>query len=229
MRRSESAARLIISDKPTFMAEFGAARRAAGAEKHCGDSAESFTDERGAAHLLLSDGMGSGNAAALDSAMTVGLLARMLRAGFRFGAALRLVNSALLVKSGEESIATADAVTIDLFSGRAEFYKAGAAPSFVLKGDHVTKVEAMSLPAGILGGVSFEKSELCLGAGDIVLLVSDGVTASGEDWVASELRAVAGSPAKAIAERIAATAADRRTDGHEDDITVLAVRISDGV
>ena len=43
--------------------------------------------------------MGRGSRAALDGAMGAGLLSRLLSAGFGFDAALKVVNSALLVKS----------------------------------------------------------------------------------------------------------------------------------
>lgn len=65
-------------------------------------------------------------------------------------AALKIVNSALLLKSGEETLATADVAAVDLFTGRAEFYKAGAAPTFLVKNGRAGYVQSDSLPAGIL-------------------------------------------------------------------------------
>ena len=41
---------------------------------------------------------------------------------------------------------------VDLYTGKTEFLKAGAAPSFVLRSGTVGKVESMSMPAGILRG-----------------------------------------------------------------------------
>ena len=60
--------------------------------------------------MILSDGMGTGPRAALDSAMASGLMARLVKAGFGFQSALRLVNSSLLLKSRDESLATLDIV-----------------------------------------------------------------------------------------------------------------------
>lgn len=62
-------------------------------EKLCGDTFESFYDGRGNYVVILSDGMGTGPRAALDSAMASGLMARLVKAGFGFQSALRLVNS----------------------------------------------------------------------------------------------------------------------------------------
>ncbi len=225
-RDTENTRRLVFCEKPLIEAEFGEASINADGEKFCGDSSEHFIDQYSCAHMILSDGMGSGEHAALDSMMTAGLVARMVRAGFRFGSAIKLVNSALLLKSEDESLATVDALSVNLYTGRADFYKAGAAPSYILKKGHASKLEAISLPAGILGGVEYEQNCVVLGAGDIAVLVTDGVTASGEEWIQSELRCLAEKPAKEIADSLAETAFKRRADGHSDDITVMVMKLN---
>ncbi len=224
-RDTENARRLYFCENPLMTPQFAEFSINAAGEKFCGDSAEHFIDRYGCAHMILSDGMGSGEHAALDAMMTSGLVARMIRAGFRFGPAIKLVNSALLLKSEDESLATADAFSINLYSGAANFYKAGAESSFVLKKGCASKVESISFPVGILGGAEYEQSSMHLGAGDIVVLVTDGVTASGSDWIPSELKSLAEKSAEEIAESIAKTAHARRTDGHSDDITVMVMKL----
>lgn len=225
-RDTENARRLYFCENPLMEAQFGEASINAAGEKFCGDSAEHFVDRYGCAHMILSDGMGSGEHAALDSMMTSGLIARMIRAGFRFGPAIKLVNSALLLKSEDESLATADAFSINLYSGAANFYKAGAETSFVLKKGFASKVESVSYPVGILGGAEYEQSSMRLEPGDIVVLVTDGVTFAGSEWVPSELKSLAEKSAGEIAEGIAKTAYARRTDGHSDDITVVVMKLA---
>ena len=227
-RDTENARRLVFCEKPLVEAKFGCVSINAEGEKFCGDCAEYFTDQYGCAHMILSDGMGSGEHAALDSMMTAGLVARMVRAGFRFGPAIKLVNSALLLKSEDESLATVDAFSMNLYTGAAVFYKAGAETSFVLKKGHVSKVESISLPAGILGGAEYEQNSMRLWEGDIVVLVTDGTTATGSEWIPSELKSLAEKSPEEIAEGIAKTAFDRRNDGHSDDITVLVMKIVSG-
>lgn len=224
-RDSENARRLIFCEKPFLRVEFGEANSNADGETFCGDNAETFVDGYSCAHMILSDGMGSGEEAALDSTVACGLTARMVRGGFRFGSAIRLVNSALLLKSEEESLATLDVVSLNLYSGQAIFYKAGAAPSYVFRKGQTAKVETISLPAGILSGGDYEETVMSLSGGDVVALVTDGVTASGEDWVLSELRHLAEKPAGEIAASLVDTAKERRCDGHSDDITVLIMKI----
>lgn len=227
-RDTENARRLVFCEKPLLKPEFAVVSINAEGEKFCGDCAEHFVDQYGCAHLILSDGMGSGEHAALDSMMTAGLVARMVRAGFRFGPAIKLVNSALLLKSEEESLATVDAFSINLYTGLANFYKAGAETSFVLKNGKVSKVESVSFPAGILGGAEFEQNSMRLGEGDMALLITDGVTATGDEWIPSELRSLAEKSAEEIAAGIAETAFKRRNDGHSDDITVAVIKIISG-
>ncbi len=225
VRDTENARRLFFCEKPLMEAEFGVVSINAAGEKFCGDCAEHFTDQYGCAHLVLSDGMGSGEHAALDSMMTSGLVARLVRAGFRFGSAIKLVNSALLLKSEDESLATVDAFSVNLYTGCANFYKAGAESSFVLKNGRTSKVESCSLPAGILSGAEYEQSSMNLSIGDIAVLITDGVTFGGGEWIPSELRSLAEKPAEEIAKGIAQTANKRRTDGHSDDITVAVIKL----
>lgn len=224
-RDTENAVRLYFCEKPLIEAQFGESSINAAGEKFCGDSGEHFIGRGNCANMILSDGMGSGEHAALDAMMTSGLVARMIRAGFRFGPAIKLVNSALLLKSEDESLATVDAFSINLYTGAANFYKSGAETSFVLKNGMVSKVENCSLPVGILGGAEFEQSCMHLGAGDTVILVTDGVTATGSDWIPSELKSLAEKSPEEIARGIAETAHKRRNDGHSDDITVMVMKL----
>lgn len=225
-RDTENARRLLFCEKPLMMPDFAKISINAKGEKFCGDSAEFFTDAFGCAHMILSDGMGSGEHAALDSMMASGLVARMIRAGFRFGPAIKLVNSALLLKSEDESLATVDAFSINLYTGAGSFYKAGAEISYVLKNGRPSKIESVSLPAGILGGAEYEQSGICLGPGDMAVLMTDGVTASGSEWIPSEIKSLAEKSAEEIAEGIAKTAFERRRDGHSDDITVVVMKLT---
>ena len=219
---------LLFSEKAEFSVELGAYQLPSGKNRLCGDAYDFIRNKGGQAHFILSDGMGSGGAAAVDSAMACGLLIKLVSVGVGYDAALKMVNSALLVKSGDESLATVDACAIDLFTGRASFYKAGAAPTFIVKAGKAGCLESTSLPAGILHGVSFEKSSVTLHEGDIIVMVSDGVTNTGSDWIKSELGGLRSADMQRLCEKLATTAKMRRHDGHDDDITVLAAALRRG-
>lgn len=195
----------------------------------CGDAYECFSDGRGRAIMVISDGMGSGGRAAVDGAMAVGLLSRLVKAGFGFDCSLKVINSALLVKSGDESLATLDIACLDLFTGRCDFHKAGAPVSFVRRGGRAAVIEQSSLPAGIIREVKFSSANLKLTAGDVVLMVSDGAILEDTEWIKKELEAYQNDSAHDLAKRIAAEAKNRRKDAHEDDITVVAAFVEAGI
>ncbi len=135
------------------------------------------------------------------------------------------MNSALAVKSGEESLATVDTARIDLYTGRMELYKAGAAPTVVVRDGRALEIDSSSLPAGILSGVSFQRSDVALGLGDMVLLLSDGATTQGSGWIARMAEEEQPKDLNEFCKKIATTARLRRSDGREDDITVLCCRL----
>ena len=224
-----SATVMTFTEKAAYTVKWGATQYGNAGSRLCGDS-YSYVDSRsGRVNVILSDGMGSGGAAAVDSTMTAELLKRLIEAGVSMDAALKLVNSALLVKSGEESLATIDITGLDLYTGRAEFFKAGAAPTFLRKSGKAGYVESSSLPVGILGGVSFEKNAVTLRDGDLIVMVSDGAVAGGYDWIQSDLEHYTGDDPKQLSEQLAEEARRRRTDGHEDDLTVIVMMLERGI
>lgn len=203
----------------------GAAQHSCRGERLCGDSYDIFTTDS-SSYMLISDGMGSGGRAAVDSAMTCALLSRLLRAGFTCENALRIVNSALLVKSDDESLSTADCFSLDLFSGKASFVKAGSARSFIKHENRIVEIEPHSLPLGILRGADTSMETVSLDAGDVVVMVSDGADDGDCEWLTEELMQFEGEPS-ALAKNLLSLACARRSGGHDDDITVLAAIVSD--
>lgn len=218
--------RIQMSEMPTYRIVTGCAQHACGNAQLCGDSWESFSDGNGRQIAIISDGMGTGGRAAVDGAMASGIMSRMIKAGIGFDAALKIVNSALLVKSGDESLSTIDLAAVDLFSGSAEFMKAGAPISILRRNGKTVKVDAPSLPIGILNDTKFAKSSDVLDDGDLLVLLSDGALAAGDEWVCSTVEKWDGQVPQELAEEIVAQAISRRSDGHDDDITVLAMKVT---
>ena len=169
--------------------------------------------------------MGTGGRAAVDGAMASGLMARLLKAGFGYDCSLKIINSAMLFKSSDESLATMDIASIDLFTGNTELYKAGAAPTLVRRNGKSGRAESTSLPIGILKDVSFDRAGIRLRANDILLMVSDGVTFDGTEWIRQELENWHDGGAQDLAEHICDCARRRQTAGKPDDITVIAAII----
>lgn len=218
--------RIQLSERPFYRVKLAAAQHVYHSGSLCGDHCTYFNDGMGRMVTILSDGMGSGGRAAVDGAMAAGILARLSKAGISFDCALRIVNSALMVKSGEESLATLDVVRIDLFSGKAEFCKAGGAISYILRKGKLHRIDLPSLPAGILTEISFAKETYQLQEGDKLLMVSDGALAAGDAWLEGELLTWENQGEEEFAQKVVEMARDLRKDGHDDDITALAATIS---
>ncbi len=212
---------LVINEHAALTVDCGAEQIIAGNSNMCGDCYKYFNDGRGHFIMVLSDGMGTGGRAAVDGAMACGLMSRLIKAGFGYDCSLRLLNSSMLFKSTDESLATVDVASIDLFTGKVELFKAGAAPTVIRRQGRTGKAQSSSLPAGILRDISFDKAFVKCAAGDIIVLMSDGASGDGLEWIRDELECWKDGSAQKLAERICEGAKRRRTDNHEDDITVL--------
>lgn len=217
--------RLCFCEETVFTAEIGSAR-VNGREDTSGDFGTVFRDGFGNVSVLLSDGMGSGARAAVESCMTVSLMTRILRAGLGAEAAVELINLLLLTKSAEECFSTVDLFTVNLFSGKAEIIKLGAAQTFIKTGGTVKTIESRSTPVGIVGSVEISRYSARLSDGDEAVLITDGICESVFPRV-RELMMSIGITAQDCAERIIASAEKEKGDNlyMQDDKTVYVVKI----
>jgi len=213
---------ITLSERAMYKVDFGVKQLSASDNNMCGDAYNCFLDGRGHFIIILSDGMGTGGRAAVDGTMASGLMMRLLKAGFGYDCALKILNSSMLFKSTDESLATLDIVSIDLFTGMAELYKAGAAPSLLRRSGRTGKAESSSLPAGILRDIGFDYAQVKIKTGDIILLMSDGALSGGIDWIRSELENWQDGKAEDLAELICESARRRNAEKRSDDITVIA-------
>lgn len=215
---------LSFIEKPNYKMSIGFAQHSAEG-RLCGDTIKTINDSKGHMVLIISDGMGKGSRAALDGAMGAGLLSKLLCAGFGFDSSLKVVNSALLVKSNEESLATLDCASIDLFTGRCEIYKAGAPRSYVLKEDKLTKCELSSMPAGILRGIEFAKRTTMLNLDDEIYMMSDGITDLGEEWLESIIMELDDLSPNEKAQVILDEAIAMCDERHMDDMSIIVAKL----
>ena len=214
-----------MSQRPVYSVTRGFAQHAANGAALCGDCSESFIDGSGRYFAVLSDGMGTGGRAAVDGTMTANMAQSLLKAGIGFDSTLRMINSAMLAKGGEESLATLDIACIDLFTGKTRLRKAGAAGSVLRKRRRAEYLEAKSVPVGILPEIRFAQSEKQMDSGDILVLVSDGVTAAGTEWLCDLIENFGSDDVQALAEQIVDRAVRDRTDGREDDVSAVVLRV----
>lgn len=223
IRQNKDSKDLLFIRKELYKIRLGSASASCGNQKLCGDYFECFqTDSK--AYIILSDGMGTGGRAAIDSAMTVELFSRLIRAGVSTDTALSITNTALSVKSEDESLSTLDVAEIDLFDGSGVLLKAGAAPSFYRCSGRVRAAEIPSTPLGILNKVKFSRYALKLQGGDVLIMASDGILGSGSRWITDEIKGYSGtSTASDFAELLLNTARLRCGEKYDDMTVICAV------
>jgi stage II sporulation protein E len=210
-------------ERAAFTAEIGVHQISKGKEKYCGDCFDSFTNAKGQMFVILSDGMGSGSRARVDSAFACGMMAKLLRADVRVECAAEVVNNALCVKSEDESFATLDICVIDLFTGRVEVYKAGGAPTYIKCGRKMTKLEGGGIPAGVRQAPIIGKQSFTAGESDMILMVSDGAELN-EQWLGRQI-AREQTDMNALAQSLSSAARYAAEKGREDDVSVIAIKI----
>ena len=169
--------------------------------------------------------MGTGGRAAVDASMAVSIMSKLLKVGFGYDCALSVANSALMVKSQDESLATVDVVSLDLFSGNAEFMKAGAPITFVRQSGKINRIEPTSLPAGILSDIKLTHDNLVLNDGDIIVMLSDGAVSISDKWIGAMMRDFDGDEIQTLVNDIIDEATIGSKLGRDDDITVIGVRV----
>lgn len=219
---------LTFTQKPQYDIVWGFKQIAKGDNRLCGDQIEALDDTNGNTVIILSDGMGTGKRAAIDATMTCSLMHKLLGSGFTFESALRLVNSALLIKSRDESLSTVDIVSINTYSGMCDFYKAGATVSYIRHKDETTIVRQSSLPVGILRDIDFARSSAELKNGDIVLMLSDGAVGEDDSWIEDELLSWSTDNMQELSCHIADMARLKALPSVSDDITAIAMKVKKG-
>ncbi len=222
-----SEACFILRRKATFDAAFGIAQRSKQTSAYCGDTHSILKIDERRFLVALSDGMGSGERAREVSDRTLNLLESFYKCKMPSDIILSTVNK-LLSFTADETFSCLDLACVDLDSGVADIVKIGSPVGFVLSEDKLNVLEGQSLPMGVLESVTpvTMRTQLC--ENDFLIFMSDGVTqafgSSAELYgYLSELRPI--NP-QALAEDILSVALDKYKGCTEDDMTVLAVKLS---
>jgi stage II sporulation protein E len=174
--------------------------------------------------MALSDGMGTGPSAAVESNSAITLLERYLEAGFDRSTALKAINSVMALKSPDETFATVDLAIADLYTGEAEFIKIGAASTYIKRVDGaIESISSTTLPIGILNSVDIESNIVQLHHGDMIIMITDGIQEAGtnSDWITSALEEIDSRNPQIVAEELLEKAKERNEGWIRDDMTVL--------
>lgn len=204
----------------------GAVRAAKTAGEPSGDNYSILTPGLGETAIVLSDGMGSGHAAYVESAAVIELMERFLRAGFRGEGVVSLINSVLLMGNEAKSYSTLDMCLINLYNGNLTVAKSGASLTFIKHEDWVETISASGLPLGMLPDVKPEVTEKKLFHGDSVIVLSDGVldglpVDEKESLLQDMIKELPELPPKDMAGAVLMAALRKRYYEPMDDMTVI--------
>lgn len=215
------------SSESIFTAESAYATAAGEGGEISGDSVSCFETADGRFFAIVSDGMGRGSVAHDTSGFCISCLSRLLSAGCGKNTALEILNSLIRQRTGECS-ATVDLFEFDLVTGSASFWKSGAAPSFVKRGDSLFRIKSRTLPIGLLDNVDAERVRVDVRPEDYVIMISDGVSQSPDEspWLLGLLGAAPVTDPSEYAKRIIAAA--KKNGGSRDDMTAVVVRLRAG-
>lgn len=223
---NDSRRHIVLLEAEPLAVRIGVASMRRSGEEVSGDKGAYFKTDSGLLYVILSDGMGSGEGAAEDSSEVISMLEKFLRAGIGAESAMRLVGATMQIKNERAlSSASIDLLCVNLFTGEADIFKFGAAPTFIKNAIGVSVHKGDSLSAGLRGDRENLPDHLCtrLEAGCTAVIVSDGVT-GGEDteWLSLELEKEK-APGREFARRILEEAG--RRSGCSDDMTVITVNV----
>ncbi|HZG55794.1 stage II sporulation protein E [Paenibacillus sp.] len=220
-----------FSSAKEYEIETGIACAAKGGEWLSGDSFSTVELGNGKFAVAVSDGMGNGERARVESSAALSILQQLLQSGMDEQLAIKSVNSVLMLRSSEEMYATVDLAIIDLYSGKTTFMKIGSTPSFIKRGEEVLPITANNLPIGILKDIEVDLVVHQLLPGDLLVMMTDGVydapghAVNKELWMKRILSEMDTDAPQEVADKLLETVI-RHHDGQVvDDMTVIAARI----
>ncbi len=217
--------RLAFTELPDYQAEVSFFQACSEDDGYSGDTVESLDISPSEKYVIISDGMGTGKRAKLDSMFAVSLACRLLKAGLSMQSAYRLINSILRVKGWEESFATLDLLRLDLCGGSGEFLKAGASPAYLIRDGAVKAIGGQAFPAGILRAFSPDITGCKLFSGDMLIMSSDGVSESVIRQTPALIKSGLTTPQQ-LSQSLGEAAMKKAENGRRDDISIAVIKIS---
>jgi len=215
-----------------YEVETGVAGAAKGGDMLSGDSFSMVELGSGKFAVALSDGMGNGARARMESSAALSMLEQLLQSGIDERLAVKSVNSILLLRSPDEMFATVDLALIDLYTAHATMLKIGSTPSFIKRGREIIPIAANNLPIGILHDIEIDLLRIQLQPGDTLIMMTDGIldapdyAVNKEQWMKRVLQELDADEPQDIADALLDTALRQHPGGAKDDMTVVVTRIA---
>ncbi len=210
-------------EKNTFKISCAALCKSKSGEQICGDHAVGFSNGKSNYYLMLSDGMGSGKTASVQSEMIIDMLRRLIESGLSIPNAMNVYHSASRLHR-EGYFTTIDICSIDLNKATAEFYKAGAFDSYHISGDQIAVISGGGLPVGLSEREKLSHQSKKLLSGDFIVMVSDGIGSLG-DRIDVHIAKAIDENVRIFARNILKELSIVESGSIDDDVTVLVCKI----
>ena len=179
--------------------------------------------------IALSDGMGSGDEAYLESNAAITILEKMMEAGMDKEVIMKTINNILMLKSSDEIFSSMDIALVNLRHGNVEFIKSGAAPGYIKRNKtEIIKINSNTLPIGIVSNLEYRKEIQDIQDGDFIIMVSDGVLeipGTEPDWLPRFLAKTHSYNPQELADKILNQALQYSKNQIHDDMTVMVTKV----
>ena len=169
-----------------YQLEYDIYKRSKGHQQVSGDSYSVFPIHTGLMAIMLSDGMGTSNAAQQESSRLIQMMQECLSYNMDPETAMHTMHYVLSLKNDSDMYATIDFALVDLQLGSLWCWKAGGMTTYVLRGADLFKIESKAAPIGFLPDFSVDTEMISVLSEDIIIMVSDGLFASQENWMMQE-------------------------------------------
>lgn len=221
---------VILNQKPAFRIQTAARRLSCQEDVISGDNFYIGNLKNGQALLMIADGMGNGVQAAKDSEALLSAVEELVMTGFEQEMAVRLVNAYLAEKNKGEHFTTLDMLLLDLYTGVGHLVKYGAATTYVCRGNWMECIKSTSLPVGVMEDAGCECSSKKYYAGDLIVMVSDGVLDSilfenKDDYMHTLLEALKDEEPETVVEAVIQDIRSVCGKRLKDDATIIVCKV----
>ncbi|MFT4415994.1 stage II sporulation protein E [Fredinandcohnia humi] len=220
-----------LGSAKAYVIDTGVAHAAKGGGLVSGDSYSTIELGVGKHAVAISDGMGNGERAHYESNETLQLLKKILQSGIEEKVAIKSINSILSLRTTDEIFSTLDLAVIDLQDASAKFLKIGSTPSYIKRGDKISKIQASNLPMGIIEDFEVEVVDEQLKAGDLLIMMSDGIfegpkhVENYDMWMKRKIKEIETNDPQEVADLIMEEVIRTRAGQIQDDMTVVVTKI----
>ena len=217
------------STEDKFIMQVGSSKISKDDSEASGDCNLQMRLDDGKYILAISDGMGTGAKARENSKLVITKLKKLLQTGFEKEQSVKLINSTLSLKTAEDEFATLDMCVLDLYEGNLSLIKNGACNTYIKNKKNISIIKSEEMPIGVGLDVNLKEKIVPVSDGDIVLICSDGLLDSKEefqkDWIEDFLRKINTNNVQKISDMLLAEAIDNNYGVAGDDITVIVAKI----